>query len=101
MRSAAGAESRRALLPLRPHPLAPLDNSPSPPHTHAHDAPLHPSPLLRAHYLWAPSLFGPGNPAASALVKASPKIAAIIANVAALPGVVAWEAGREARKEPF
>jgi glutathione S-transferase len=54
-----------------------------------------------AHYLWAPSLFGPGNPAAAALVKASPKIAAIVANVAKLPGVAAWEAGREARKEPF
>jgi glutathione S-transferase len=54
-----------------------------------------------AHYLFAPSLFGPGNPPAAALIKASPKIAAIVAGVAALPGVVAWEAGRAARDEPF
>ncbi len=54
-----------------------------------------------AHYLWAANIWSPGNAAASALIKASPKIAAIIANVAALPGIAAWEAGREARKEPF
>ena len=49
-----------------------------------------------------PNPFGnPGNPEALALIRASPKVAAIVANVAALPGVAAWEAGRAARGEIF
>jgi hypothetical protein len=54
-----------------------------------------------AHYAFVPTAFGTGNAAAAEKVKASPKVASIIATVAALPGVAAWEAGREARKEPF
>lgn len=53
------------------------------------------------HY-FSPSAFNNGgNPAAAALVHASPKVASIIATVKALPGIASWEAGRAARAEPF
>ena len=48
-----------------------------------------------------PSPWGAGDPATLAAIRASPKVAAIVANVAALPGVAAWEAGRAARGEVF
>ena len=53
------------------------------------------------HY-FSPSAFNNGgNPAAAALVSASPKVASIVATVKALPGIASWEAGRAARAEPF
>jgi glutathione S-transferase len=48
-----------------------------------------------------PTPWGAGDPATLAAIRASPKVAAIVANVAALPGVAAWEAGRPARGEVF
>ena len=49
----------------------------------------------------APSAFGPGLPAAGALVAAASKAGAIVKAVAANAGVAAWEAGRAARNESF
>ena len=54
-----------------------------------------------AHYANAANAFGPGLPAAGALVAAAPKAAKILAVVAANKGVAAWEAGRAARGEQF
>ena len=53
--------------------------------------------------LWAnaPSAFGPGLPAAGALVAAAPRLGAIVKAVAANAHVAAWEAGRAARGEAF
>jgi glutathione S-transferase len=50
----------------------------------------------------ASNLFNPaGCPAAIAAAKASPKVAKIIASVAANENVAKWEAGREGRNERF
>ena len=49
----------------------------------------------------APSIWGPGAGDAVSAIKASPKAGAIIAAVAALPGIAAWEAARPARSEVF
>ena len=50
----------------------------------------------------APNFFSPaGCPAATAAAKASPKVAKIVATVAANEHVAAWEAGREGRNERF
>lgn len=48
-----------------------------------------------------PTLFGPGCADAIAACAAEPKIAAIVAKVAAIPAVAAWEEGRVARGEKF
>ena len=54
-----------------------------------------------ATWAFSPNLWGPGNVPASDLLKANGKVAKIVATVAALPGVAAWEAGRAARNEQF
>ena len=50
---------------------------------------------------WTTEAAKPTNASAKALVHASPKVAAIVAAVKALPGVAAHEAGRAARGEAF
>ena len=54
-----------------------------------------------ATHAFLPNMWSPGNAEAIAAIKASPKVGAIVAAVAAIPGVAAWEAGRAARGEVF
>ena len=54
---------------------------------------------LATHALQSNMFGNPGNDAAIQAIKASPKVGAIVAHVASLPGVAAWEAGRVGRAE--
>ncbi len=54
-----------------------------------------------AKWAFAPNAWGPGNAAACALIAASPKVAKIVAAVAAIPAIAAWEEARTSKGEAF